>query len=178
MGKTISQELINNCIKGQEKAQKQLYSYSLNQMYGICLRYCKNPEEAKDALQEGYIKVFKNIKQFENKGAIEAWMRKIFVNCSLESIKKNKFHFETSDIESAYDLGFDSFVIDKISSKEIMNIFEKLALGYKTVLNLYAIEGYSHSEIADILGISEGTSKSQLARARAIFIKEYNKLKN
>lgn len=178
MSQNISQELIDKCIQGEAKAQKQLYEFTSKQMYGICLRYCKNPEDARDTLQEGYIRVFSKMKQFEGKGVIEAWMRRIFVNCALENIRVNKFYSETSDIAEEYDLGFDNFTIDKISQKEIMETMQKLALGYRTVLNLYAIEGYSHAEIAEMLQINEGTSKSQLARARAAFLKEYNKSKN
>ena len=178
MSQNISQELIDKCIQGQAKAQKQLYEFTVRQMYGICLRYCKNPEDAKDIMQEGYIRVFSKMKQFEGKGVLEAWMRRIFVNCALENIRVNKFNAETSDIAEEYDLGFENLTIDKMSQKEIMEIFQKLANGYRTVLNLFAIEGYSHAEIAEMLGISEGTSKSQLARARGAFLKEYNKLKN
>jgi len=102
------------------------------------------------------------MKQFEGKGVIEAWMRRIFVNCALENIRVNKFYTETSDISEEFDLGFDSFTIDRISQKEIMETMQKLALGYRTVLNLYAIEGFSHAEIAEMLGINEGTSKANL----------------
>lgn len=178
MSQPISQDLIEKCIQGQAKAQKQLYDFTSKQMYGICLRYCKNPEDAKDVLQEGYIRVFGKIKQFEGKGVIEAWMRRIFVNCALENIRVNKFYTETSDISTEYDLGFDNFTIAKISQKEIMETMQKLALGYRTVLNLYAIEGYTHAEIAEMLNISEGTSKSQLFRARVAFINEYKKINN
>ena len=178
MGQNISQELIDKCIQGQAKAQKQLYEFTVKQMYGVCIRYCKNPEDASDTLQEGYIRVFSKMKQFEGKGVLEAWMRRIFVNCALENIRVNKFYSETSDIEEEYNLGFENLTIDKISQKEIMLTMQKLATGYRTVLNLYAIEGYSHAEIAKLLNISEGTSKSQLARARGAFLKEYNKLKN
>ena len=178
MSQNISQELIDKCIQGQAKAQKQLYEFTVRQMYGICLRYCKNPEDAKDIMQEGYIRVFSKMKQFEGKGVLEAWMRRIFVNCALENIRVNKFNTETGDIAEEYDLGVENLTIDKMSQKEIMEIFQKLANGYRTVLNLFAIEGYSHAEIAEMLGISEGTSKSQLARARGAFLKEYNKLKN
>ncbi len=178
MSQNISQDLIDKCIKGENKAQKKLYESTVKQMFGVCLRYCKDPEDAKDILQEGYVRVFTKMKQFEGKGVLEAWMRRIFVNCALESIRVNKFYTETSDISEEFDLGFDNYTIDKISQKEIMDTMQKLAMGYRTVLNLYAIEGYSHAEIAQMLNINEGTSKSQLARARAAFLKEYNKLKN
>jgi RNA polymerase sigma-70 factor (ECF subfamily) len=176
VSQNVTQDLIEKCIQGNSNAQKMLYELTSKQMYGICLRYCKDPEDAKDTLQEGYIRVFGKMKQFEGKGVIEAWMRKIFVNCALENIRVNKFYTETSDIAEEFDLGFDSFTIDKISKKEIMETMQKLALGYRTVLNLYAIEGFSHAEIAEMLGINEGTSKSQLARARAAFLKEYKKV--
>ena len=176
MSQNVTQDLIEKCIQGNSNAHKKLYELTSKQMYGICLRYCKDAEDAKDTLQEGYIRVFGKMKQFEGKGVIEAWMRRIFVNCALENIRVNKFYTETSDIAEEFDLGFDSFTIDRISQKEIMETMQKLALGYRTVLNLYAIEGYSHAEIAEMLGINEGTSKSQLARARAVFIKEYQKI--
>jgi RNA polymerase sigma factor (sigma-70 family) len=172
----IDLKLIEKCIEGNAKAQKQLYDATVRQMYGVCLRYCKNPEDAKDVMQEGYIRVFGKMKQFEAKGVIEAWMRRIFVNCALENIRINKFYTDTSDIDEAYNLTFENLTMDKISQKEIMLTLQKLALGYRTVLNLYAIEGYSHAEIADMLQINEGTSKSQLARARMAFVKEYKKI--
>ncbi|MFY7732308.1 MAG: RNA polymerase sigma factor [Bacteroidia bacterium] len=176
MSQNVTQDLIEKCIQGNSNAHKKLYELTSKQMYGICLRYCKDAEDAKDTLQEGYIRVFGKMKQFEGKGVIQAWMRRIFVNCALENIRVNKFYTETSDIAEEFDLGFDSFTIDRISQKEIMETMQKLALGYRTVLNLYAIEGFSHAEIAEMLGINEGTSKSQLARARAAFIKEYKKV--
>lgn len=176
MSQNISLELIEKCMQGDAKAQKHLYDETVRQMYGVCLRYCKSPEDARDAMQEGYIRVFSKMKQFEGKGVIEAWMRRIFVNCALESIRVNKFYTETSDVTEAFDLSYENLTMDKIGQKEIMLTMQKLALGYRTVLNLYAIEGYSHAEIAEMLQINEGTSKSQLARARAAFLKEYKKL--
>lgn len=178
MSQSISQDLIDKCIKGESIAQKIVYENTVKQMYGVCLRYCKDPEDAKDVLQEGFVRVFSKMKQFEGKGVLEAWMRRIFVNCALESLRVNKFYTELSDINEVFDKGFENYTIEKISQKEIMQTLQKLALGYRTVLNLYAIEGYSHAEIAEMLNISEGTSKSQLARARAAFLKEYKKLKN
>ncbi len=161
-------ELINLCLKGDRKAHKQLYDHYARTMFGICLRYSNGYEEAKDILQDGFIKVFTKLGQYRFSGSFEGWMKRIFVNTALEFYRVNKSHMNQSDVELAVDNPHHDFTVEHMSRKEILIALNKLAPGYRTVLNMYVIEGYSHAEIAEMLGISEGTSKSQLSRARVL----------
>jgi RNA polymerase sigma-70 factor (ECF subfamily) len=174
--KEQDQKLIHQCIKGDRKAQKALYDAYASTMFGVCLRYSNSGEEAKDILQEGFIKVFTKIDQFNGSGAFEGWMKRIFINCALEYYRINKVHMYHADTMEAESNPHHDFTLEKISRKEILDVMNKMAAGYRTVLNLYIIEGYSHGEIGEMLGISEGTSKSQLSRARAILQEELLKL--
>ncbi len=136
-------------------------------MFGVCLRYSNGYEEAKDILQDGFVKIFTKLGQFSFSGSFEGWMKRVFVNTALEYYRVNKNHMNHSDVELANNNPHNDFIIENISRKEILEAMNKLAHGYRTVLNMYVIEGYSHAEIGEMLGISEGTSKSQLSRARA-----------
>lgn len=137
-------------------------------MFGVCLRYSNTYDEAKDILQDGFIKVFTKMGQFGFQGSFEGWMKRIFVNTALEYYRSQKNHMYHDDVTSAFEVQHQDHTIDKISQQEILAIIRGMAPGYRNVLNLYIIEGYSHAEIAEMLGISEGTSKSQLSRARTI----------
>ena len=162
-------EIIEGCKAGIRTLQKALYDRFSGKMYGVCLRYSKNREEAEDVLQEGFIKVFKSIAQYSGSGSFEGWIRRIIVNTALEAIRKKKLDFSTYDVgyvEDKYESGYD--VTGKMDMKDMLAIIQGLPVGYRTVFNLYAIEGYQHKEIAEMLQISEGTSKSQFARARQI----------
>lgn len=176
MSVQIEPELIQQCLKGEAKAQKKLYEIYSRQMFGICLRYSNTREDARDIMQEGFVKIFTKLSQYSGKGSFEGWMKRIFINCALEHYRINKVYNDQSDVEQAYDVSYNNFTLEKISQKEILAVMNKMAPGYRTVLNLYAIEGYSHAEIAEILGISEGTSKSQLSRARVVFMQELKKI--
>jgi RNA polymerase sigma-70 factor (ECF subfamily) len=137
-------------------------------MYGLCLQYSKNPDEAKDILQDGFVKVFKNLVQYSYSGSFEGWVRKIFVNTAIESFRNKKMKFSDMEIQAySEDFSFDS-IVSEISAQEILAIVQDLSPQYRMVFNLYAIEGYTHKEIAEKLNISEGTSKSNLSRARSI----------
>ncbi len=162
------QELISACVEGNGKAQQFLYDKYARVMFGICLRYSNTYEEAKDILQDGFVKVFTKLGQFGFQGSFEGWMKRIFVNTALEYYRSQKNHMYHDDVESAFEVQHQDYTIDKISRQEILTIIQAMAPGYRNVLNLYIIEGYSHAEIAEMLQISEGTSKSQLSRARAI----------
>lgn len=168
MSKLSEQELVEACVKGDGRAQKLLYEQYSRTMFGICLRYSNTYEEAKDILQDGFVKVFTKMSQFGFQGSFEGWMKRIFVNTALEYYRSNKNHMYHEDVNVAYDQPHHDHTIDKISQKEILEILQSLAPGYRNVLNLYIIEGYSHAEIAEMLQINEGTSKSQLSRARVI----------
>jgi RNA polymerase sigma-70 factor (ECF subfamily) len=137
-------------------------------MYGVCLRYASNAEEAEDILQEGFIKVFNKIGSFRREGSFEGWVRRIFVNTAIEQFRKKIYLQPISDVEEDTIDGKYLSVLDKLSEKDIIQLVQQLSPGYRTVFNMYVVEGYSHREISEILGISEGTSKSQLSRAKNI----------
>jgi RNA polymerase sigma factor (sigma-70 family) len=162
------QEIIAACIKGDGKAQQKLYDTHKKVMFGICLRYSNTYDEAKDILQEGFIKVFSKMTQFTAQGSFEGWMKRIFVNTALEYYRSQKNHMYHDDVNNAFDKPHHDYTVDKMSTKEILELMQQMAPGYRNVLNLYIIEGYSHAEIAEMLGITEGTSKSQLSRARIL----------
>jgi RNA polymerase sigma factor (sigma-70 family) len=167
------EELIAGCKDGKRELQKALYKRFSAKMLGVCLRYTKNREEAEDILQEGFIKVFKNLSQYQGAGSFEGWIRKIMVNTALESIRRTKLTFSVTEIQDLEDdFKADDDVMNKIGVKDLLAMIQDLSKGYQVVFNLYAIEGYQHNEIASMLGISEGTSKSQLARARMILQKK------
>jgi len=136
-------------------------------MLSVIKRYVINTSEAEDTLMEGFVKVFAKLDQFQGGGSFEGWIRKIMVNEALMSIRKNKDRFPV-DIDAAFDLAHPDETLMQLGVQEIEQLIATLPTGYRTIFNLYAIEGYSHAEIADLLAISEGTSKSQLSRARAL----------
>ncbi|GET30003.1 DNA-directed RNA polymerase sigma-70 factor [Prolixibacter sp. SD074] len=141
-------------------------------MYGVCLRYSKDATEAEDNLQEGFIRVFTKIDQFGFRGSFEGWMRRIMVNTSLEKFRKqnNLYPVENITVYEGKQLGED--LLAQITADELLQVVQELPAHYRMVFNLYAIEGYSHKEIGDKMGISEGTSKSNLSRARVILQKK------
>jgi RNA polymerase sigma-70 factor (ECF subfamily) len=160
--------LIKACVSGNEKAQFQLFEQFAPKMMAVCLRYAENREMAEDVLQESFVKVFKNLKKFTNEGSLDGWIRRIMVNTSLDAIRKNKKRKFDSQIESiSYLAPQNDFIEESLMAEDLMLIINQMPEGYKLVFNLYAIEGYSHKEIAETLGISENTSKSQYSRARA-----------
>lgn len=170
------EDIIKGCANGKRQAQNDLYKYFAGKMFGVCLRYAKDATEAEDILQDGFIKVFQHIGSFKNNGSLEGWVRRIMVNTALERFrKKNTLYFVGEVFETGKHVRYDEtdshFAVD-----ELMELVKKLPAGYKVVFNLFAIEGYSHREISEQLGISEGTSKSQLARARAVLKEEVTKL--
>ncbi|MBI1185163.1 sigma-70 family RNA polymerase sigma factor [bacterium] len=160
-------ELIEGCLKEDRRFQKELYDRYASKLMAVCYRYCKNREEAQDVLHEGFIKAVKNLHRFEGKGSFEGWLRRIMVNTALENFRKNKHLVVVEDIEHAESQRVESKALDKMSAEELLRLVNALPAGFRVVFNLYAIEGYSHKEIAEQLQISIGTSKSQLSRARA-----------
>jgi RNA polymerase sigma-70 factor (ECF subfamily) len=161
-------DLITGCIGGDRKMQRELYERYASKMFGVCLRYTGKQDEAEDVLQEGFIKVFKKIESFRGEGSFEGWVRRIFVNTAIEHFRRKAYlqpitEKEESTIEAQY-VG----VLDNLAEKDIIKLVQELSPGYRTVFNMYVVEGYTHKQIAEILGISEGTSKSQLSRAKII----------
>lgn len=148
--------------------QEALYNRFSPRMYAVCLRYAGNEDEAEDILQEGFIKIFKKLDSFRSEGSFEGWIRRIFVNTAIEHFRRKKYMQSVSEKEENTIEGNDVSVLDKMAAKDIMALIKQLSPGYRTVFNMYVVEGYTHKEIADMLGISEGTSKSQLSRAKVI----------
>jgi RNA polymerase sigma factor (sigma-70 family) len=168
MNQTHEEELIKSCLSGNSKSQRMLYDKYVKVMFGVCLRYAQTHEEAKDILQEGFIKVFLKMHQFGFIGSFEGWMKRIFINTALLHYRDQKKHMYHADVDTASHTEHQDYTLERMSSNEILDAMQQLAPGYRNILNLYVIEGYSHADIGEMLGISEGTSKSQLSRARTI----------
>ncbi len=168
---TADSDLIKGCISGIRKHQENLYQIFSSKMYAVCLRYCNNSDDAQDVLQDGFVKVFKNLEKFRFEGSFEGWVRRIFVNTAIEHYrKKSNLISITESVELSHE--DDNWTgLDRLAEKDILNIIKKLSPGYRTVFNMYVIEGYTHKEIAELLNINEGTSKSQLARAKSLLQK-------
>jgi len=159
--------ILQGCLKNQAAAQRELYNRYSPKMLAVCYRFAHNREDAEDMLQEGFIKVFLQIHTFQNKGAFEGWIRRIIVHTCINNLKKNKRFNESVDILQASSLQIrEESVPSIVQAKQIVDCIRILPIGYRTVLNLYAIEGYSHKEIADMLDIEESTSRSQYTRAK------------
>ena len=148
--------------------QEALYQRFSPKMYGVCLRYAGTAENAEDILQEGFIKVFKKMGSFRREGSFEGWLRRIFVNTAIEHFRRKRYLQTVSEKEENSIEGKYLSVLDDLAEKDILALVQQLSPGYRTVFNMYVVEGYTHKEIADMLGISEGTSKSQLSRAKVI----------
>ena len=174
-------ECLEGCKAGDRKMQEMLYTQTAPKMLAVCMRYAKDRMEAEDVLQMGYVKIFQNITTYRNEGSFEGWIRRIMVNTAIESYRKNLRFLSIVPIETVYEqpaIGSDSYRDDfsSLGMQDLMKIIQKLANGYRMVFNMYVIEGYSHKEIAETLGISESASKSQLSRARAILQQEIIKM--
>ncbi len=170
---TNEQSLINGCLKGDPKAQRLLYITYAPVMLGVCRRYVNDPDTAQDLLQEGFIKLFTHIGSYKGEGSLGGWMRRIFVTTSLEYLRQNDIARLSIPIEDCPGVEDDinPSVLSKLSADELYDCIAHLPAGYGTIFNLYVVEGYSHSEIADMLNIKESTSQSQLTRARKILQK-------
>ena len=159
--------ILQGCLKNVATAQRELYNRYSPKMLAVCYRFAHNREDAEDMLQEGFIKVFSQIHTFQSKGAFEGWIRRIIVHTCINNLKKNKRFNESLDIVHAHGVQVrEESVPSIVQAKQIVECIRILPIGYRTVLNLYAIEGYSHKEIADMLDIEESTSRSQYTRAK------------
>ena len=164
-------QLIKNCLNNDRASQKQLYQQHADVMLGVCYRYTKSLADAEDVLQEGFIRVFKNLQQYRHQGELGAWIRRIMVTTALNFLKRNARYQN--------DLSFDKIEMHPVAvenpevlldTKELASLIQQLPTGYQTIFNLHAVEGYTHVEIGELLGITDGTSRSQYARARALMI--------
>jgi RNA polymerase sigma-70 factor (ECF subfamily) len=159
--------ILSGCLQSDAVAQRELYTRYSPKMLSVCYRFAHNREDAEDMLQEGFIKVFSQIHTFQNKGAFEGWIRRIMVHTCINHLKKNKKFNESVDIIHATGVQVREESIPSIvQAKQVVECIRILPLGYRTVLNLYAIEGYSHKEIAGMLDVEESTSRSQYTRAK------------
>lgn len=172
-------EIIEGCIKGKRKAQKALFEKYHKVMLGICLRYANSYAEAEDVLIEGFMQVFKKIKTYKGTGSFEGWMKRLFVNRAIDNFRKNKklnFYEDLENVQNKFVIQNNAH--DILSKKELLQTIQELPPGYRIVFNLYAIEGYSHKEIAEKLNISESTSKTQLMKAKNRLAKKINEMNN
>lgn len=170
------QKLIKGCLQGRKTDQYRLYAHYAKKMFGICLRYTANHDEAQDVLQEGFIRVFQNLRSYKGKGSLEGWIRRIVVNTAIEKYREKIYHLTIDEAaqQEAYINHHDNG-LDLLHAKDLLNLVRKLPVQYRLVFNLYAIEGFNHKEIGEKLQISESTSRSNLARARMILKKKLNK---
>lgn len=161
--------MLDGCLNNNAAAQQELYNLYSPRMLAVCYRYARNRNDAEDMLQEGFIKVFTQIRQFRQEGTLEGWIRKVIVHTCINSLKKNRKFSESVDITTAHGVqAADDGATSLMQAKQIVECIRLLPVGYRTVLNLYAIEGYSHREIGQLLEIEESTSRSQYTRARAM----------
>jgi len=165
-------QLIEGCINGDRRAQKALYDKYSRRMMAVCQRYVKDTEDARDLLQEGFIKLFTNIHKYTGEGIFDGWVRKIFVNSALERLRQQDVLKNAEDIDEVdYANIPDESSLSQLSADEIMAYVRSLPDGFRTVFNMFAIEGYSHKEIGERLNITESTSRTQYMRARKLLQK-------
>ncbi len=163
-------EVVAKCLRNNAAAQKQLYDAYAPQMLGVCYRYTKNMDEAGDVLQEGFVRVFRNLHLWRGEGELGAWIRRIMVNTALNWLRDHRKMqwLEDSQIPESYDTHAVPTPLESLEAKQVADLIRQLPAGYQTVFNLHAVEGFSHVEIANMLGINEGTSRSQYLRARKL----------
>lgn len=164
--------LVKKCVSGDAKAQREFFDRFSPTMLGVALRYMKDLARAEDVLQEGFIKVFNNLHRYESKGSLEGWVRRIVVNTALDQIRKYKKEQTNLELDnSTFEIVQKSEVESQLQAEVLLQLVQQLPEGYRIVFNMFAIEGYSHKEIAEHLNITESTSKSQYSRARALLRK-------
>ncbi len=161
-------DLIKGCIENDRRMQEELYRRFSPRMYAVCLRYAGNAEEAEDILQDGFIKIFNKLSSFRKEGSFEGWIRRVFVNTAIEHFRRKRYLQPVTEKEENTLEGNYLSVLDDLAERDILELVQQLSPGYRTVFNMYVVEGYTHKEIGEMLGISEGTSKSQLSRAKVI----------
>ncbi len=164
----VHREILTGCIKGESSAQKKLFDSYSRMMLGVCNRYATCIEEAEDIMQEGFVKIFLNVKEFKGEGSLVAWMRRIMINTAITHYHKMRKHRYHDDLDEVRETKFEDHQWEEseFTKEELYNVIQRMPDGYRMVFNLYAVEGYKHREIAEILEIDENTSKSQYSRAR------------
>lgn len=171
------EDIIKGCLADNAEAQKELYEHYAPKLWPVCLRYAKNQMSAEDIMQEGFIRIYRYLVNFKGEGSFEGWLRRTMVNTAINYYKKNLKQSEERDIETVFNISASNVdAVSKMTADEILSIVQKLPDGYRTIFNLFVVEGFPHKEIAEKLGISENTSKSQLSRARVILQEKLNKI--
>lgn len=177
------EQIILGCIKNNRKAQKDLFDKYSSMLLALCSRYARNKSEAEDILQEGFVKIFMNIKQYSQKGSFEGWLKRIMINTAISSYHQNIKHYNHQPFDDIENINYydedDEIIDDEYSLDELLKLINELPDGYRLVFNMHVIEGYKHKEIAEMLNIDLGTSKSQFSRARTYLQKkliEYKKV--
>jgi RNA polymerase sigma factor (sigma-70 family) len=179
------ERLVSNCINGDRVSQQEFYKAFYSKMMAICMRYASDAEDAKDLLHDGFIKIFNKLKGFKNEGSLEGWVRRIMVNNAIDHVRKKKETFVRSDNESIFDNlqnenenDAENELLISIKAELLLKLIQNLSPAYRTVFNMYVIENYTHKEIAEILGINIGTSKSNLAKAKMKLRESFKKYEN
>ncbi len=175
----VEKDILEGCIQGRSSAQRRLFDGYSHLMLGVCNRYAANIEEAEDIMQEGFVKIFLHIKEFKGDGSLIAWMRRIMINTAITHYYKMRKHRYHGDLDEVRETKFEDTAWEEadFTREELYNIIHRMPDGYRVVFNLYAVEGYKHREIAEILNIDENTSKSQYSRARRWLQERLIKLK-
>lgn len=176
------QELLEGCIRGNADCQRLLFQQFYGKMLALCRRYASNEDEAKDFLQEGFIKIFDNLRSYRGESSLQTWMSRVMINNAITQYNKAKhYSFRSLEDEDSAEIADETEAVDEmdqIDLDELLAIIQQLPIGYRTVLNMYAIEGFSHKQIGEMLNIAEGTSKSQLSKARQLLKQELLRTKN
>ena len=171
------EQLVKDCVQKKPSAQKKLFDKFSRKMMGLCMRYASDTQEAQDIVQDGFIKVFNSIEGFHHEGSLEGWIKRIMINTALDAYRKNKKRQNDVELDSEWvlEVGEEDGIVEDMSASYLMSLVQKMPEGYRIVFNMFAVEGYSHKEIADTLGISVNTSKSQYSRARIFLQKMLSK---
>ena len=165
------QRLVKDCLKGYPQAQRELYKHFAEGMLAVCYRYTKSMTDAEDVLQEGFIKVYRNLHQYKSEGELGGWIRRIMVNTALNYLKQNsRYQSDLSFLDNTMHPVTNDNPEMQLNAKDLAEMIRQLPTGYQTIFNMHAVEGYTHVEIGKLLGINEGTSRSQYSRARALLI--------
>jgi len=171
-------ELIKRCNKGDRKAQKALFEEYSKKMYPVCMRYARNSEDADDILQEAFVKVFKNLKKFRKESSLYYWIKRIVINTALNYQRSKLYLYPMVDVQDLHGLAEKEVTLSNYHLKDLLKLLQSLPDGCRVIFNLYALEGYQHKEIAEMMGISVGTSKSQYARAKMLLREMITDLEN
>ena len=158
--------LVQGCLRNDRDSQRLLYQHYYSYGMSVCLRYCRSKDEAKEVLNDGFLKVFQKMNQYRQETSFESWLRRIMINASIDHYRKEVKHYNHYSNENTKVNNGQASALDEMAHAELIGLIQQLTPAYRAVFNLYAIDGYSHEEIGEILGISEGTSKSNLSKAR------------